>query len=371
VSGDGRIAALAVERSASGDRLVLRTGTQAGLGRPTVLDRASRYGIDSPELAVTDARTLAAWRRLSRVTRVIAFSSVARGGAPNRPTLWTAGQTTHDPRFVTPAYLTWNTDRRAYVRAIGSGRGLETDRLPPGAVFDAALAVDGDGTLVVAWPQNGRILAAQRPAGGAFGAPVVLSDGPGYARAPALAVTRSGAVVAAWVQNAAAGNAVLTASRPRDGAFGAAREVVAAAKGALVPHTIATADGGVVLTYVATGSRVGWEWRGGTVHALALTPDGTPAGRDLTLSDAGERAYDASLGADASAAWIAWASGGSVHVRRLAPGGVLGRVRTVSAGDDARAALAPDFAMTRSGRALLAYARRDNHLRYVVRTAGL
>jgi hypothetical protein len=59
-----------------------------------------------------------------------------------------------------------------------------------------------------------------------------------------------------------------------------------------------------------------------------------------------------------------------VHVRRLAPGGILGRLRTVSGRDDAGPA-APSLAMVRSGRALLAYATRDGRLRYVTRDAGL
>lgn len=371
---DGRLAALFVTRSVRGDRLELRQGTQHGLGQAIVVDRARRGGLDSPAVAVTDLRTLTAWRRPGRGARVIGFASVSRSGVPNAPQSMTGSPTAYEPRFVTPSLLTWHIRRQGYVRTIASGRPLVTDRLPPGATFGAVLGVDADGTLTVAWPQAGRILAAQRPAGGTFGAPVVLSSGPGYARSPALATTVSGSVVVAWVQNAGDGNALLTAARPRGGAFGAPREVVAATAGAFSPRLVATSDGGVVASYLATGSRAGWGSRSGSPHALALGPDGTLVGTDLSLGAAGERARDAALAADAGAAWVAWTATAPgpdpVHVRRLAPGGILGRLQKVSGRDDV-ASTAPNLAMARSGRALLAYATRDGRMRYVTRDAGL
>jgi hypothetical protein len=102
---------------------------------------------------------------------VIGFASVSRAGVPNAPQLMTGSPTAYEPRFVTPSLVTWHIRRQGYVRTIASGRPLETDRLPAGAAFGAVAAVDSDGTLVVAWPQDGRMLAAQRPAGGAFGRP--------------------------------------------------------------------------------------------------------------------------------------------------------------------------------------------------------
>jgi len=181
-------------------------------------------------------------------------------------------------------------------------------------------------------------------------------------------------VVVAWVQNAGDGNALLTAARPRGGAFGAPREVVAATAGAFSPRLVATSDGRVVASYVATGSRAGWGSRSGSPHALALGPDGTLVGTDLSLGAAGERARDAALAADAGAAWVAWTATAPgpdpVHVRRLAPGGILGRLQKVSGRDDV-ASTAPNLAMARSGRALLAYTTRDGRMRYVTRDAGL
>jgi hypothetical protein len=78
-------AALFVTRSVRGDRLELRQGTQRGLGQTIVVDRARRGGLDSPAVAVTDLRTLTAWRRPGRRARVIGFASVSRSGVPNAP----------------------------------------------------------------------------------------------------------------------------------------------------------------------------------------------------------------------------------------------------------------------------------------------
>jgi hypothetical protein len=249
---EGRLAALFVMRTARGDRLELRQGTHRGLGQAIVVDRAARGGLDSPAVVATDLRTLTAWRRPGRGARVIGFASVSRAGVPNAPQLMTGSPTAYEPRFVTPSLVTWHIRRQGYVRTIASGRPLETDRLPAGAAFGAVAAVDSDGTLVVAWPQDGRMLAAQRPAGGAFGAPVVLSSGPGYARSPALATTASGSVVAAWVQNAGDGNALLTAARPRGGAFGAPA----------TPSLAMTRSGRALLAYATRDGRLRYVTRG-------------------------------------------------------------------------------------------------------------
>jgi hypothetical protein len=370
LSGPDRIAALYV-RSLHGERRVeLRRGTEDRLGPAIVLERSRRTRLGSPALHVDRDRALAVW---ARIGAGLAAASVLFARGPNDPRSLTGRSAVFEPRFVAPDLLTWHGLRQGYVRERDGGTFGVTTRLPEGASFGVALAVAPDGTLVAVWPQGGRILAAQRPAGGTFGPPVRLS-GAGYARAPVLTVTASGAVVAAWVQSAGEGNALVVSARPSSGAFGAARELAPASEGAVSPHALATSDGAVVLTYVASRARVGWAVRRGPLRALRVGPDGAPRGRTLTLTPDDETTQDAALAADGSAAWVAWAGSRAgrdpLRVRRLAAIGVPGRLRTLS-GDDDVAAQAPAFAMTRSSRALLGYSRRDGRLRYVWRSPGL
>ena len=370
LSGPDRMAALYVRSLGGQDRVELRRGTEDRLGPPTVIERDRGGRLDSPALHVDRDRALTVWRRLGAG---LGAASVPFSRGPNDPRTLTGRGMFYDPRFVAPDLLTWHSRRQGSVRERLGGTFGVTTRLPTGATFGAALVVDRDGGLVVAWPQDGRILVAQRPAGGAFGPPVRLS-GDGYARTPVLAVTANGAVVAAWVQNAGEGNALMVAARPRGGGFGAARELAPAAEGAVSPRALGTSDGAILLSYVASGARVGWVVRRGPLRVLRAGPDGVPAGRTLTLTPDEERTRDAALAADASAAWVAWAGTREgrdpLHVRRLATGGILGRLRTLSGRDDV-APGPPAFAMTRSSRALLTYARRDGRLRYVWRSPGL
>ena len=77
----------------------------------------------------------------------------------------------------------------------------------------------------------------------------------------------------------------------------------------------------------------------------------------VRLSPDGERAYRAPIDGHASdAAYVAWADAhsGRVHARRLAPGGILGTLRTLS--DDSDAAT-PAVLGTGDGRAAVAWVR--------------
>jgi hypothetical protein len=58
-----------------------------------------------------------------------------------------------------------------------------------------------------------------------------------------------------------------------------------------------------------------------------------------------------------------------VRVVRIAPGGIVGTVRTVS-GSDSAVSTPPAFAMTTRGRALIAYATQSLRIRLVTRRAG-
>ena len=62
----------------------------------------------------------------------------------------------------------------------------------------------GNGGVTVAWTSgDDQVLGAQRPPGGAFGAPVQLSALGAEAAAPSVAVNAAGAVAAAWVSDGA------------------------------------------------------------------------------------------------------------------------------------------------------------------------
>jgi hypothetical protein len=193
LSGPDRMAALYVRSLHGENRVELRRGTEDGLGRAIILERSRRTRLGSPALHVDRDRALAVW---ARIGAGLAAASVPFSRGPNDPRSVTGRSAVFEPRFVAPDLLTWHGLRQGYVRERDGGTFGVTTGLPEGATFGTALAVDPNGTLVAAWPQGGRILAAQRPASGTFGPPVRLS-GDGYARAPVLTVTAPGAVVAA------------------------------------------------------------------------------------------------------------------------------------------------------------------------------
>jgi hypothetical protein len=354
------------------DRVELRQGTVDTLRAPVITARDSRHGLDSPALTYSGHSALVLWRQFRNPdVRVLVLSSVTRTGVATGPRAITGPPNSYEPVFVTPNLLSFWHRTAAYVRTLSQGRPGVTTRLPAGAAFESQVARLANGALVAVWPNGGAIFAATKAPGAiAFGPVARLSAPGGFARTPKLAVTSDGHAVAVWTQSAAAGRTLVSASAAAGGAFGAPTVLAPSSAQALTPEAIGTTAGDALVTFVSARS----DSPAGPLQALRVAPDGHATTPVLTLTPPGERTRDATLAVDSGAGYAAWVTAGvgvrrRVRVVRIAPGGIVGTVRTVS-GSDSAVSAPPAFAMTTRGRALIAYATQSQQIRLVTRRAG-
>jgi hypothetical protein len=222
---------------------------------------------------------------------------------------------------------------------------------------------------VAVWPNGGAIFAAtQAPGALAFGASARISPPGGFARSPQLAVTLDGHAVAVWTQSDGVGRALVAAAAPPGAAFGAPIQLTSRDAQALEVRAIATSAGDVLATYVSARP----DNPGGPLRALRISPSAS-ATAPVTLTQPGERGRYVSLAVDSGAGYAAWVTAATTarHILRVVriSGAIVGTVRTIS-GADRVASAPPALAMTRSGRALIAYATTANRIRLVTRRAG-
>jgi hypothetical protein len=112
---------------------------------------------------------------------------------------------------------------------------------PGSGIYGPAVAAGPDGLEAVAWSRGDgnayRVEATTRQAGGPFGAAQVLSSPAGSHYGPVAAVGPDGETVIAWYATEAGGNySVQAASRPAGGAFGSALRLSEPAENALEPR---------------------------------------------------------------------------------------------------------------------------------------
>jgi hypothetical protein len=363
-----------VRRFGGADRVELRQGTLGALHSPTIIARDARHGLDAPALTFSEHAALVGYRRLAtglrQPARVIELASLTRGGVASGPRELTGPPNAYEPAFAGPRLLRFWRRKAAYAISISGRRAMGTTRLPAGAAFESVVAPLPDGTVVAVWPAGGAIFAATLdPDASAFGPPARVSPAGGLARSPQLAVTPDGHALAVWTQSGAGGRALVATAAAPGGTFGAPVMLAAPSAQALSARAIGTTAGDVLVTFVSASLQA----PAGPLRALRVRPDGQPATGLRTLTPPGERTRDAVLAVDTGAGYGAWVTSGSgrhaVRVVRIAPGGIVGTVRTVSGADDA-AATAPAFAMTLRGRAMLAYATRSERIRLSTRAAG-
>ncbi len=364
----GRIAVGWGRRLGDVRRAEVRRGTlRDGLrGGALVLD-SSTGNLDGVTVGLTGETGLLAvvWRKRLDAAQRLRGATVTLGGRVTGPADLTADgpESAFFPRLVAGAdgvlRVVWDRRTSSAGRAVqGTGFGPPFAVPGPGANATPAVVADPDGTLVAVWTDRGRVLTASAPAGGAFGAATELPAG-GYAREAQAVVTDSGDVVAAWLASSGLGTAVRIAGRPRGGAFGAPAEVAAADQGAFAPRLVATSAGEVLVAWVNTASARGWGAARGVVRAQRLGGDERPVGARLRLSPDGARAVEPALAHDGTGNVIAaWTDTGvartrRVQARRIAPGAIVGPVRTISRAN-ADSTLAPELAGAR-GQAVAAW----------------
>ena len=316
---NGGVAVAYLRQLGSTTRTELRNGTLRGtLRAPVVLD-SSTHAIFDPAVAINfDGRSVVAWRRYFDGNHRVRATSVRRDGRVGSvKQLSGGGESAYEPVFPPSAdgqvYLTW--PRRTFGQFVPFAGGVfQPFTSSAGAAIgnEPVAAIDATGAIVLVWESGGKIMSATGRPGGSFSAPAQLAAG----HAPQATVLREGTVVAAWHSD----SGIVAAARPSGGAFGAA--VTVATGTTLAMHVIASAAGEVMVAYVDPARHL-WLQR--------LTPALARVGSPFDLAP-GQQTVDAALARDPSAVFVSWSEreSGAIHVRRLAPGGIFGSIRTIA-----------------------------------------
>jgi hypothetical protein len=318
---NGGVAVAYLRQLGGASRVELRNGTLSGtLRAPVVLD-SSTHAVFDPAVAINfDGRSVVAWRRFFEGNHRVRATSVRRDGhvGPVRQ-LSGGGESAYEPAFLPSAdgqtYLRW--PRRTFGQFAPFANGaFQPLTSSPGAAIGAspAAAVDSTGAIVLVWTAGGQVLTATGRPGAGFSAPTVLAAA---GSDPQATVLPDGTVVAAWTT--AAG--IVAAARPAGGSFGAPVTIVdGTATGAQI---IASSASEVMVAYVDASRQL---------RLQRLTPALARIGAPFDLG-AGDQTLGVALARDGSAVFASWTErvSGAIHVRRLAPGGIFGVVRTIAA----------------------------------------
>jgi hypothetical protein len=316
---NGGVAVAYLRQLGSTDRVELRNGTLRGtLRAPVVLD-SSTHAIFDPAVTINfDGRSVVAWRRYFEGNHRVRATSVRRDGhvGPVRR-LSGGGESAYAPAFLPSAdgqtYLGW--PRRTFGQFVpfANGRFQPFSSSPLAGIGNQpAAAVDSTGTIVLAWGPFDVMTAHARP-GGPFSTPRDLAVG----EQPQTAVTPDGTVIVAFREFDLIG----AAARPPGGEFGTAVGIVD--EPTIAARIIGSPGGEVLVAYVDESQHL-WLQR--------LTPALARVGAPIALGGSDDT-RDVALARDGSAVFAAWTvrSTGAVRVRRIAPGGIIGPVRTLAA----------------------------------------
>src|SRR3954468_2579137 len=212
-----------------------------------------------------------------------------------------------------------------------------------GVASQPGLVVAADGTRTASWHDGGRVFIAQAAPGAGYGAAVTPATG-GYARDVQIAQAADGTVVVAWLASTGRGNAVQIASRPPGGAFGAAVTIAPGPEGAYAPRLVATSAREFLLGWTATGRTSGYASSAGTLRLQRLSAAGAPVGSITALTASGTRAREVVFAHDGTGSvLVGWGrvdgnGRRTIQARRIAPGGIIGVIRNLSASAGAQGA---------------------------------
>jgi hypothetical protein len=120
--------------------------------------------------------------------------------------------------------------------------------------FNPQVAVDGSGNAVSVWIRNDgtndRVQAAIRPAGGEFGTATFISDPGQNAFSPQVAVDPAGNATAVWYRSDGSVFRIQAAFRPAGGSFGAPVTISDAGQGAFDPQVSMNSTGDAIVVWV-------------------------------------------------------------------------------------------------------------------------
>lgn len=194
------------------------------------------------------------------------------------------------------------------------------------------VASDAQGDSVAVWLQfdgaNFRVQAAHRPAGGSFGAPQTLSAAGYEAREPRVAMNAAGEAVIVWSLDSGLGEEAQASSAAAGGVFGVAQNLTGFTGAASLPQVALDSHGDAIAV---------WEgWDGSNIRIQeASRPAGGNFGAPEFLSPAGDNAGTPQIALDSSGDALAvWRFDGSPAStiqgdHRLA-GGAFASPQTVS-----------------------------------------
>ncbi len=227
--------------------------------------------------------------------------------------------------------------------------------------FGAQIAVDPRGDVVALWSRfdlgHGQsvIQSTERPAGGAWKAPVDLTASGQIALTPQVAVDPQGNAVAVWRSSSGASYSVQAAVRPAGGSWQAPVDLSAEGEDALEPQVTLDSQGDAVAV---------WERSNGANEVVqgAMRPVGGMWQAPVDLSAAGQNAHDPQVAVDpqgnAVAVWRS-SSGASYSVQaavRPAGGSWQAPVDLSAEGEDA---LEPQVTLDSQGDAVAVWERSN------------
>lgn len=323
--GRGIVVALAV-----GALLSPATARGAGWLEPVAISSAGQ-DVDGADLAMGGAgHAIAVWDALDGSIDRVFFSAREPGGTFSAPVALSApGGTAHSARVALDAagnaVAVWvRHDGSSFIaqaafRPVGGSFGPAVDLSEPGrSASDPQVASDGAGNVLAVWRRfdgaHQRVQYAERPAGGAFGAPATVSAAGADARTPRVTSNGSGGAVISWTRAGIAQAAVRDAGGP----FAAPSDVSSPGTQALAPLPDLDTDGHAILSWSAFDPSITeslWSARppGGTwsVPARLNEPGRQSGGARVLLDSAGT----------ATAGWIERIDGSDVARSATRPRG--------------------------------------------------
>jgi hypothetical protein len=183
------------------------------------------------------------------------------------------------------------------------------------------VSFDQGGEAVAVWRSVGGpqpvIMAAERPAGGAFSTAQTLSDPSTYSMSPDVASGAQGDSIAVWLHFDGANARVQAAYRPTGGSFGAPQTLSPAGYEAREPHVAMNAAGEAVLVW-SLGSGLSEEIQAATASSGGIFGEAHDLTGFTTVASIPQVALDSH--GDAIAVWDGW-DGSNIRIQEaLRPG---------------------------------------------------
>jgi PKD domain len=287
------------------------------------------------------------------------WSERAPGGSWSAPQTFAASVDVDDVEFdgagnATVVFTRYSSGSQHTLEVVqrpaGQAFGEPVVLAGPGApIGDGRIAVAANGAAVAAWRRDNRAEAAYRPAGGAFAVHGFVSAAGGtISGIPAVAIDPDGNALVAWARNASSMTRTEVAYRPAGGTFDSSPDPVSGAgsQGDVSAGFDRSGDAVVVWQDFTTDYVVTGAFRSKTLGSF---------GPVQVISGPGGRSPQLEVAPDGEALAF-WHRNGTFELAVSPPGGAsFGPGETVATGAGSQTKLA----MNPAGKAMLVWARLD------------